>query len=188
MTPVEKLELFVKRAEELGKSTFLQSDFVPHLQAERTGTEPASTNLSEPDEDVLRSFLMAYRPFISDRDPVFISMIFNLCYQHITDSKDRALIVEMQAAWKALQKGERSGLQLVEKGKQLLPAETQDLWINGYYFHPNHQEKSKRLSELSEGFQEAFRYQFLEHVYESARIILFVANQATHALSIGAVS
>ena len=185
MTAVEVLRLFIERAEELRKSTFIQSGFVSHLHAERSGTAPASTTISEPDEDDLRSFLLTYRQFISNDDPIYIHKVFNLCYTHITDSKGKALLVNARKGWKALETG--GVLRLVEKGKGVPPTEIQDLWINGYYFHPNDQTKRKRLNDLSSGFQEAFRYNFLAYVDEATRIIIYVADQLTYAFKVGTV-
>jgi len=184
VTAVEVLRLFIERAEELRTSTFIQSGFVPHLHAGRSGTVPAETTISEPDEDDFRSFLLTYRQFISNDEPIYIYKAFKLCHTHITDPKGRMLLANARKEWRTLEEGDM--LRLVEKGKEISPTETQDLWINGYYFH-NDQDKRKRLNALSDGFQKAFRYQFLAYVYEATRIILYVADQLTYAFKVGAV-
>ena len=184
MTAVDALRLFIERAEELRDSAFIRSGFVPRLRARRDGAAPASTVIEEPDEDDLRSFLLTYRQFISNDEPIYVYKIFKLCRTHITDSKGRAVFADARKEWKAIETG--GVLRLVKNGQVIHPTETQDLWINGYYFH-NDEEKRKRLNELSNGFQEPFRHHFLAHIYEATRIILFVADQLAYALRIGAV-
>jgi hypothetical protein len=184
VTDFEVLKLFVKRAEELRTSTFIQKGFVPSLQVERSGTAPANTIISEPDENDFRSFLLTYRQFISNKEPIYIYKVFKLCGKHITDPTGRRLFASARGKWKALERG--GTLQLVENGRKIPSTEIQDLWINGYYFH-NDPDKSRRLNTLSNGFQKAFRYQFLAHVYEATRVILYVADQLTYAFKVGAV-
>jgi len=184
MAAVDTFKLFIERSEELRDSAFIQSGFVPELHARRDGAAPASTVIAEPDEDDLRSFLLTYRQFISNDEPIYIYKIFNLCWTHITDSKSKEVFADARKGWKAAEKG--GVLQLVENDRVIHPTETQDLWINGYYFH-NDEQKRKRLHDLSNGFQEAFRHHFLEHIYEATRIILFVADQLEYAIRIGAV-
>jgi len=184
VTSIDVLRLFIERAGNLRTSTFIQSAFVPHLQTKKSGTAPVSTTIAEPDEDALRSFLMTYRQFISNDEPIYIYKVFKLCYTHITDSKGRALLADARKEWKALEAG--GMLQLVQNGRAIPSKEIQDLWINGYYFH-NDQAKKKQLNTLSRGCQEEARYQFLAHVYEATRVILYVADQLTYAFKVGAV-
>jgi gamma-glutamylcyclotransferase (GGCT)/AIG2-like uncharacterized protein YtfP len=184
MEAVDAFRLFIERAEELRDSAFIQSGFVPALHARRDGTAPAVIDISEPDEDDLRSFLLTYRQFISNDEPIFVYMILKLCWTHIIDPNGKTAFANARKAWKALETG--GVLQIVRNGCSVYPQETQDLWINGYYFH-NDEQKRNRLDELSSGFQETIRHHFLEHVYEATKIILFVANQLENAFRVGAV-
>ena len=184
MTDIEVLKLFVKRAAELRTSTFIQGEFVPFQHVERRGSEPAKTTISEPDEDVFRSFLLTYRQFISNKEPIYIYKVFKLCGKHISDPMGKESFANARKEWRKLEDG--GNLRLVENGREILPTKIQDLWINGYYFH-NNSAKRKQLNALSNGFQEAFRYQFLAHMYEATRIILYVADQLTYAFKVGAV-
>lgn len=184
MTDIEVLKLFVKRAEELRRSTFIQSEFVPFQHVERSGSEPAKTTISEPDEDAFRSFLLTYRQFISNKEPIYIYKVFRLCGKHISDPMGKESFANARKEWRKLEGG--GNLRLVENGREIPPTEIQDLWINGYYFH-NNPDKRKRLATLSGGFQKTLRFQFLVHVYEATRIILYVADQLTYAFKVGAV-
>ncbi|OQX02664.1 MAG: hypothetical protein BWK80_57430, partial [Desulfobacteraceae bacterium IS3] len=61
--------------------------------------ESINFKIQEPDEDDLRSFLLTFRHFFSQDEPIFLSKILNLCYQHITDNFIKNELIEIRKLW-----------------------------------------------------------------------------------------
>jgi hypothetical protein len=121
-----------------------------------------------PNEDALRSYLMAFRKFISNDEPPFIRSIHNLCYTHITSDELKGHICNCQAGWK--ERVLQSGIKLNIDGRDILPEYIADLWINGHYFHDDLQkeEELRRYVPLNILF---VHQQFLDFVVEATRVI-----------------
>ena len=95
----------------------------------------------EPDEEDLRSFLMDFRMFISEKEPIFIPRIRSLIEQGLDASSP--LLPALRKSKKLWSQQYKSGLLRLElNGKHYSPEEILDLWINGYYFH---NDRAKRM-------------------------------------------
>ncbi len=136
----------------------------------------------EPDEEDLRSFLITFRQFVSNKDPVFLGHIHNLCQQYVISDELRGYLIESREAWKKAQRS--TGLKLVYNEREFTPEYVADLWINGYYFH-NDTKKRLALTRLLPHEGMLVRNQFLNFLVDTTRIVLYVSNIITIALKEG---
>lgn len=178
----DRLALYVERAQELEDCRLVRRGFNPGLTIKWDRMSGLRFESREPDEEDLRSFLITFRQFISDDEPVYLNRIYNLCQQFLTGDDLKGYLVQARAAWKETQK--RSGLRVVLNGRELTPEFVTDLWINGYYFH-NDGEKRAVLKRLVPHERMLVRYCFLDFLVEATRQVLYVANVVRVALRKG---
>ena len=180
-TPEKRLRMFSARVQELSNLRLvrdgwnlkytLQWDAVSHMMRIR---------VSKVDEDDLRSFLLTFRLFVSEKEPVFVNRIFNDCYKYITSDYYKGELVKAREAWKkTLREG---AFTLVINGRQITGERLLDLWINGYYFH-NDLDKLEELHRLLYPSDWGFvRFKFLDTIASLTQILLFVGAVVTASL------
>lgn len=141
--------------------------------------------LEQPDEDDLRSYLMTFRHFISEREPVFISSIYSICSRCLTDDELKDIIAKAQEHWKYTLA--HAGIQLVVNGRAIAASEVCDWWINGTYFHndPDHQARLETMQRFPLDHS-IFRFVFLNFVIEASHHIAHLRNHILIALQRGA--
>jgi hypothetical protein len=182
---LEQLELYRYKATELYEQPLIQSEYSPGLNINYNQTEGLRVVFREPDETELRSFLLTFRQFISDKEPVFLNRIYNLCQQHLTSDLLKGHLVDAREAWKQMQK--QSGMKLVVDGQELMPERVTRMWINGYYFHTD-SEDFRTLQRLQPHTRPLLRYQFLTFVGEATQNVLYVGHIINIALHEGLVA
>ena len=138
----ERLDLFVSRSGDIINRRVVRSKSLEvnlHLSFDRAIGMRLDSR--EPDEEDLRSFLMDFRMFISEKEPVFIPRVRSLIIQGLDASSPlRTALINSKKAW---HQQLRTGILRVNlNGKQYSPEDVLDLWINGYYFH---NDKDKRI-------------------------------------------
>jgi hypothetical protein len=124
-----------------------------------------------PEENDLRSFLLAFRYFIADKEDVFLSHIFNLCHQQLTDNKLKEYLAGARKIWKKAH--DTVGFNIVYQGKRQTPEQITKLWLSGAYFHKD-EDKRSILKELPYPQMMFYRYQFLSFLIEATRVIFYV--------------
>jgi len=135
--------------------------------------QPVQLSVHQPDEEDLRSFLLTFRQFVSDREPVFVRRIANLLWQQLTGDEVRGLL---QRARERYGQSLRAGsLKFVADEHHFSPEEALDLWINGRYFH-NDERKAAALDRLDPMSGIFVRQVFLEVLVEATRYIRFLAD------------
>ncbi len=149
-TTRQRFELFVIRAAELENfRLYKQGMRAEYKLSWNVSDGKLIQTAKEPDEEDLRSFLLSFRKFISNDEPIFINKIFNDCELSLSDT---AIVAELRQArdeWKRTLKN-IGGLQVTVNGQSLTSEYMLDLWINGHYFHDD-LVKSAKLEELSKG-------------------------------------
>lgn len=181
----EQLGLFRFRAKQLEEARLLRNSASFGLTIRASSTEGMSFSSQEPDEEDLRSFLLSFRQFILNDDPVYLFKIYNLCQKHITSDKLKKYLVQSREAWKkGLKKG---GINLIFNEREITPEYVIDLWINGWYFH-NDIEKLTKLQRLLPHEHMLVRQHFLSSLLEATWHVLYVAHIVTVALRDGLVS
>src|SRR3954467_5707674 len=81
----EKLHLFVRKAQELSETNLAQKGINAGLSYYGDPVSGLSMELDEPDEDEFRSFLVTFRHFISEKEPVFLNSVFNICSRRLVN-------------------------------------------------------------------------------------------------------
>ncbi len=130
--------------------------------------QPLTARSIEPNEDLLRSFLLDFRKFISKEEPVYIGYIHGLCHKCFTSDELKDSIRRCQEGW--MQTLQNNGVKLVVNGKEITPELLGDLWINGHYFHHDPEKVDELKRYLSTSFIFA-RHEFIAYVLEATRVI-----------------
>src|SRR5579859_4709174 len=107
----EILELFLERVDELAHTDLATSGGLSIEHHIRYDKESGlTTELREPDENDLRAYLLTFRQFISEGEPVFIGRIYNLCARCLTDDELKHKVADARQHWTLAQK--YSGMKL----------------------------------------------------------------------------
>ena len=178
----DQLELFLARADELASTRLLRAGFNASFNINWDHAQGTIFQTHEPDEDDLRAFLLTFRQFISNDEPVYLFKIYSLCYQHITNEELKANLVESRRSWQ--QELRQGGIRLNLKGRDISPEEVTNLWVNGYYFHNDH-EKMLMLKSLLPHEHMLVRHIFLDHMIEATRRVMYVGRIVNIALREG---
>ena len=185
MNEIERLELFVEKSDWLCKSRFFQ-----HIQ------EHSFSSNQLPDEDDLRSFLVTFRLFISNDEPIYLHKIYNRLEESLLDDflkgelrksrkhlKEVTQSVGINISQKEAVPRKRGQLPDVvfsnpmsfNKSESHSAEDILDFWINGEYFHtdPN---KRKELKRVNIGLGAVItKMVMLQLVYETTCCIFHVA-------------
>jgi hypothetical protein len=172
-TPRESLELFVHKAEELLNSRMILNGFGTSLSFNFNRTEGVSLSSKQPDEELLRSFLLTFRRFISEMEAVFLFRIFNLCQQHLSSDQLKEWLIEARQLWSKEIRGGRTGsVNFKLNGQNVNPEYITDLWINGFYFHDS-PDKLRELEQLLSNHSLLVRHIFLDHILQAVKYISY---------------
>lgn len=183
---LEQLELFGRRAVELHSTRFIQSGTLENLSFKFSGEqigEQFKVQFSmnkEIDEEDLRSFLLTFRQFISDNEPIYIHKIFNLCHQFLNDDHLKGELVKARADWNKIMQGQ-DGLSFTVDEKELTPEYVLRVWINGHYFH-NDSEYAEDIRRFNASPIPLDRMRFLMALGDLANIIFYTGNTVNYAL------
>jgi hypothetical protein len=174
ITNREQLELFVRRAEELldlrlARNEGLQAFF--NINWAATGAQ--TMTISAPDEDDLRSYLLLFRQFVMNKEPIFINKIYHICFQAVTSDQVRDNLKDAREEWKRNLQG--SGLRVTIDEKQMTPERVVDLMINGSYFHSSDLDLQRELAALDPQRRMLVRWVFLNYVIDASRQVLYLA-------------
>lgn len=182
MNVLEQFKLFRARVEQLSRTRLIRNGFNPGITIRWDRMQGLRFESREPDEEDLRSFLLTFRQFVSDNEPVFLTRIYNLCQQYLTSDKLKGRLIKSREYWKQVQKN--IGIKLVFNKRELTPEYVTDLWINGYYFH-NDENKMSMLRRLLPHERMLVRNQFLNFLLHATQQIFYVRNIITVALKEG---
>lgn len=178
----EQLGLFVYRANELYETRLLQSQTRYSLSLKGDNVQRLQFASTTPDDKSLRSFLVVFRHFISKDEPVYLFKIYNVCLERLSSDEIKGYLVNARTRWQSELKA--GGFALNYNGHEYSPEEILDLWINGYFFHNDH-EKFSLLRNLQPLESALFRHKFVGHLLEGTRNVLYVAQTVKAALHEG---
>lgn len=168
----EQLELFVFRVEELRNTGLLKNQGLKHsLTISYDDTVGISFKQETIDNDLLRSYALTYRQFVSDSEPIHLFKIYNICFRHVTNDKIKNDLQLSRERWK--QELKNGGFKFTYNDKEYTPEDIADLWINGYYFH-NDKDKLDLLLQLLPHEDMLVRHIFIDNVIETTKIIFSV--------------
>lgn len=87
----------------------------------------------EPNEQLFRSFLIAFRKFVSKKEDVYANRVNHLLMEEVRSDELRGRLIAERQKW--LDACKVGAFQLVENGRVLEPEQVMELWINGSIFH-----------------------------------------------------
>jgi len=119
-----------------------------HVNIQLFAGSNVSTPSHKPEEEHLRSFILLFRQFLSESEPVFIKHIFNDTIRFLVDDKLKQLAIAAKDLWDS---SLHCGPFKTSFNKEELTLEhALDLWINGYYFHSD-LDKAAELEKFGKG-------------------------------------
>jgi hypothetical protein len=182
--PVETLRRFVYVTDRLQTRQIIKDeDLRSSLTLSSEVSQPLRVTHHEPNEEHLRSYLLDFRKFVSESEPIFIYKVFNIAHQHITGEEIAASLINARRSWRdSMSSGDIS---FVENDSSLEPEHLIDLWINGYYFHEDPAKRAK-LEWLSQ--VPMSRWLFINVLVRSTQILIFTAHAIKIALREGLVA
>lgn len=92
-----------------------------------------------PDVKTVKAFLLDFRPFILNDEPVNFDHISNMAYQLALDATAKKNIDKAKKTWGDILERKKdnpvAGLQLQIDGQKLLSQKNLDMWLYGEFFH-----------------------------------------------------
>jgi hypothetical protein len=176
----EKLHLFVRKAQELSETKLAQKGIGAELHYQMDQVSGWSTGLDGPDEEEFRSFLMTFRHFISEKEPVFLNFVLNICSIRLVNEDLKGFIAGARKDWADIQKV--SGIMLIINGTELPALEVWKIWINGKYFH-NDLRYQQMLDQAPPEILNFLRYNFLSFVVSATHLIAWLHQLVLQALN-----
>ncbi len=174
----------MSKVRQLQATRLLQREFGFEVSVSWQRMQATRFEMREPDEDQLRSFLLALRQFVAPGEPICLNGIYNLCNRVIDSDRLKDCLREARRAWRKAFK--RGGFDFVVDDRTITPEHIYDLWINGHYFHAD--EHKRRELERLIGPERIFaRGLFLDLLVEATRQLLYTGNVVTAALREGLV-
>ena len=146
----EKLNLFLRRFEQLERTRFYSNPKLKNIQYKIKGEKvdkgfQTRFEIKVPDEETIKSFLLSFRVFYMEGEHTNFYSIYNLLYKKILDKKVRNDLATIRSNYtKALN---TSFISINFLGKSYLPKDIVDLWFNAEYFHTDI-EKVKELDKI----------------------------------------
>jgi hypothetical protein len=182
--PSEVFRLFIERSDELDRTRLRQGEMELGITFK---VVDGHTEIAPrfPDEEDLRSYLVVFRHFLLQGEPVFLHHVFNLCETALTSEPHKVRARSARAGLKTATVG--SGIALVYQEKNLTPEDALDLLLNGFYFHsdPKHNEV---LAGLPSFFKPMVKHSFLTAVFGVSKVIHYTASLLRDALANGLVN
>lgn len=178
-TDCEKLELFVRKYNELTETALAKKGFRPILGYIINNTSGLNMRLAQPDEEELRSFLLALRQFISKEEPVFLDHIYNICSKRLIGDELKVLLADSRKLWAKAQ--EVSGIELLIDGNKISGLEVWRIWTNGKYFH-NDLRYQQMLGQASPESLAFLRFNFLTFIGMTTQCVRNLASFILKAL------
>ena len=172
----DRLEVFVHRARELrdrglARTALAQLNFTISWDSASQLLRYATPRI---DEEDLRSFLLAFRHFISKGEPAYIERILNDCMRMLRSDHYRRELGKSRDEWKS--SFQRMGPIAVTINERKLTGEyLLDLWINGVYFH-NDGHKAAELHRLIGASFPLVKTKFLETLATLTQVIYYVTS------------
>lgn len=134
----KRLKLFLVRASELEELEYVKNGMKSQIKLFSDPNDELSKN---PSEEQIRSFLLLFRQFISNSEPLFINRIFNDAQRAITNHELKSLLVKYREDW--IRDNKYGPFEIRLNDERLSPEEALDLLINAHYFHTDEVKRQK---------------------------------------------
>jgi hypothetical protein len=163
-----RLQLFLKRCSQLLELEYVKQGV--RWEIHLFGESEESSNSGKPEEEHLRSFLLLFRQFLSESEPVYIKRIFNDVIRCLVDNELKSIVIETRDLWNS---SLRCGpFRMIFEEENITPENALDLWINGEYFHSD-ADKAAKLQKLGKGQGGLARIQLVTSLPELVQLVLY---------------
>jgi len=181
----ERLELFGQRVIELNYRRLVRNGMTAKLTISwDAASQLLSQRVLEPDEEDLRSFLLIFRQFVSAKEPVFLTRLFNDCLRFLDSSKLKEELKKAKDEWKnVLYK--IGPFKVVIDDQKLTGEYVLDLWLNGYYFHNDADKAAELRRYMANHDMPLVRMQFLSSLSSLTQIVFYVGSVVNYGLRQG---
>ena len=139
-TDREQFELFVSRTQQLYDRRIWKEGGISF----KIALDNEGSSFEQPDEELLRSYMMSFRLFVQEKEPTYFMRIRNLAGQHLKPEleKEHIRLKNYKLRWQhVLDKGDLWVGTV--GGDPLKPKDVLDAFLNGEYFHSD---KGHRVS------------------------------------------
>lgn len=145
----KKLKLFYERAVRLKENNDFFVNISVNLNYQQD--EGVKVSLKGPSLQTVKAFLLDFRPFIANDEPVSFNHVCNLVEQEVSDDSIKEEARKHREVWnKLLERKELrpvGGMRLKIDSKELLSEENLKMWLNSDYFHLD-EEGRERLQQM----------------------------------------
>jgi len=179
----EKLQLYRETVDELCETNLVKKGLNSSASIKVSEKHGIQYETTWPDVDNLRSFLLTFRKFISDGEPIFLNHILNLCIKSVKDKTLKEDLIKGQKVWKQICKSPMGIL----KGESYSPKDRVNLYLNGEFFHSD-KKKRQILKSLKPNLEMLYRSEFIAFLVEATHIIFYVDNIIKIAINKGLVN
>lgn len=177
-TDYERLELFVKKVDELANTNIAKKGFNIEYTMQGGKDRPAESKLQQPDETDVKEYLLTFRQFISEDEDIYLNRIFNICHRHIVNDEVKKHLAKARQIFEGMKKN--NGLSITVNNVQLTSLYITDMYINGKYFH-NDIDYQTEIDKMDLVTADVVRFEFLSYVESVTRIIIYVRGAISHA-------
>ena len=180
MRPREQLTIVVRRADELSATSCLQHANQWGFTFEYKQALGIRFAVTGPNPEELDVLLRRLRPFLLAKEPTYLYSVHNLCQQAVRSDELRGYLIGARSEWTRFQRTGPIALNL--NGRSYTPERVTDLFINGWYFHSDNEEKVAELAQLTAGAGPISRHIFFDYLLEATRQATYVGAVVREAL------
>jgi len=183
-SPEQVFRLFIERAERMASRRIFIGG-VPKVSYKMTlGGARYKFELTAPDEEDFRSFLLDLRPFLMEKESINFNRVAADLHRRLADEHMRADCVHNRDGWKRVMKGEE--IFDIDGVKY----EAKDLFFMVAYSELFHLDSKRRdeFARLPRSVQDIANYNVYSFGLKAAQVIVPQANLIRKALKVGAVN
>ncbi len=173
-TEVERLHLFRSEVDTLRQRRLVKDGL--YMKSEMSWNahdQELHIQMTKYDEEDLRSYLTALRPFYSDDSDIFVNKIHSILYQMTEDEHVRRLLARGRARWNEIRQS--NGMLIEVNGKILTPEYIYDLWMNGRFFHHD-ADKRKELTDLPPLARHEVWKEFINYIIAATDHVIWLSH------------
>lgn len=156
----KSLKLFILKADSLLKLKLVKDGFSSEIKIRWDVKQYRGVQIIGPDEEYFRSFLLTFRSFISEKEPIEINRIYNIC-KRLAEGETKDRLIKAHKEFKLLRTNADFGFKY--QGKEVIPSYVIDLYMNGKYFHVD-ENKHEFLETLGQFEKALFKQLLMSYV------------------------
>ena len=184
MTDRERVELFLRRVDELGELTLAREGISYGTTFTWSEGEDGRFEFRGPNEEQFMALLVSLRHFVAEKEPTFYPRIHNIVFTALRDEELRGHMVTNRRKWDTSM--DTSGIGYYINDLRVTPELAWDKLINGQYFHSD-EEKRGFLDGLPPVVQEQIKQKLYEYTMAVMRVVQYTRNIIRKARQDGAL-